>query len=155
MITDGNYEHPERISKLQSISNCLVNKYHLHFQYVYYPTTNRDIKQFERNNPRIKIQVYTCDVVNPNENESIFPLHISHYKPNDYDYVIHLLLLNKVVDEVIENSHYVVIKNLNAFFNSMLNTDGQIYCPFFYIKIENRCTRSSYRVLYQTKSTKS
>ena len=28
MKTDRNYEHPERISELQSLSNSLVNEYH-------------------------------------------------------------------------------------------------------------------------------
>ena len=88
----------------------------------------------------IKIQVNTCDAINSDERELIYPLHISPYNPNglkdrngllsdqisdrsvtvnsfDYYYVINLLLLNKVVDGIIINSHYVVIKRLNAFFN--------------------------------------
>ena len=135
MITDRNYEYPERISKLQSLSNCLVNEYHLNFQNVYYPTIDQYIIQFERNNPRIKIQVYTCNVVNPNEKESIFSLHISQYKPNDYDNVINLLLLNKVGEGLIENLHYIVIKNLNAFFNCLLLT---VNFKIHFVLLQNR-----------------
>ena len=85
MVYDINYEHPKRISKLLSLENFIINGYHLNFHNVLFPSTEHDIKQFERNNPHIKIQVYTCDAVNPDEKESIYPLHISHYKPNDYN----------------------------------------------------------------------
>ena len=133
IISDINYEHPERVSKLLLLENFIINEYHLNFHNVSYPSTEHDIKQFERNNSQIKIQVYTCDAVKPDERESIYPLHVSHCKPSDYNYVINLLLLNRVVDGIIENSHYVLIKNLNAFFNSMFNTELQFYCPYCFI----------------------
>ena len=103
MISDINYEHPQRVSKLLSLENLIINVYQLSFHNVSYPLTKHDSKQVERNNSRIQIQVYTCNAVIPDEMESIYPLHVSHYKPSDYDYVINLLLLNRVVNVIIEN----------------------------------------------------
>ena len=48
----------------------------------------------------------------------ITPLYVKFYYNGDYQFVINLLLLEKEDnDEIIDNSHYVLIKNLNAFLN--------------------------------------
>ena len=57
-----------------------------------YPANTNTIKHFERNNPTIKIQLYSSEVPSGNTNE-IYPLYISYYKPDQYKYVINLLLI--------------------------------------------------------------
>ena len=50
------------------------------------------IKHFERNNLTIKIQLYSSEVTS-NKTSEIYPLYISYDKPDQYKYVIDLLLL--------------------------------------------------------------
>ena len=47
-----------------------------------------------------------------------------------YSHVINLLLLTSTIEGIIENSHYVLIKNLNAFLNFKNKTIHLYYCPY-------------------------
>ena len=60
----------------------------------------------------------------------IHNIYISYYKPDQYKYVIDLLLISQLLNGIIVNSHYVLIKNLNSFLNFKFGTTRQYYCPY-------------------------
>ena len=101
-ISDFNYTHPERITKL---ADNLISKYKLNFKNIKYPATVENIKRFEHDNSHIKIQLYTCEA---DSDAIIYPLHVSYYKPEQYTHVINLLLITSSIDEIIENTHYLL-----------------------------------------------
>ena len=108
------------------MADSLISKYNLNFKNIKYPTTVENIKRFEHDNSHIKIQQYICEA---DSDAIIYLLHVSYYKPKQYTHAINLLLITSSIDKIIENSHYVLIKNLNAFLNFKNNTSNLYYCP--------------------------
>ena len=103
-------------------------KYNLNISIIKFSTTVENLKRYLNKIILIKIQLYTCD----SDSNEIYPLHISYYQFDQYNYGIHILLKTVAIDKIIENSHYVLIKNLNAFLNFKYNLTSNhlYYCPY-------------------------
>ena len=138
-------KHPSRISK--NLLKCFER---LNIDNIEFPPKMKDIEQFEKDNIDISITIFEYDgfqKIKKDENNTKEGIKINDVRVSPYvlkrKHLVELLIIKERIKdentgEIIEKSHYTVIKNLPRLFHGSKYDKGLYYCKKCYCSFKTK-----------------
>ena len=132
-------KHPSRISK--KLLKCCER---LNIENIEFPPKIKDVEQFEKHNPNISITIFEYDGFENNNMEGIKinDVRVSPYALKRKHLVELLIIIVKTKDEntnqIIEKSHFTMIKSLSRLFRGSKYDKGLHYCKKCYCSFRSK-----------------